>query len=116
MSLFDITAGGDWTPVDTNSTYAQPLYFDSIFSDVVTASAAQETTPVNDSWSGFFQNGATILGGYLMQKDAQKNGMRLATSVNGQPVYQPANNIAGFNSSTLLIVGAVVAVYLMTKH
>lgn len=69
-----------------------------------------------DQWSGWLQNLAGGVAGYLVKKDAAKNGVQTTTGTtpNGQPVYAAP---AAPNLQLLMIVGgiALVAVVVLAR-
>jgi len=120
------SGGGFW---DTNSTYDQPVYPETVTSDIATQSQQVQTTPSNDSWSSWFKDIASGVVAYNIKKDAVLTGVEInrnlsPTQANPVTTY-PVGNIQQtpvtqakplvISSNMMLLVAVGVGVYLLTK-
>lgn len=122
----DTTAGGsswgepsapalDYTSSFVDTSYDQPVYFDTVTSDLATQAQAVTTGSAGDGWGDWFKQIAGGVVAYSVQKDAAKNGIQ--QRANGQQTY-PVGSIQGSAyrpqqiSPLLLLAGAGLAIYL----
>jgi hypothetical protein len=101
----------------TDSSYDQPVYDDTVPTDIVMAQAQPEAVAANDSWSSWFKSAGVALLDYGIKKDIAQTGASLSQTVR-QPVYQQQAYQARTQekNSSLLIIGAVVvAVLVLSK-
>lgn len=101
-------------PVDGtwwDTTYDQPVYGETVTTDIVTERQAVSAQPVNDEWSAFWQRTIGTVTDYALKKDAAETGVELRqaqmTPVYSQPAYQPRSQPQG---GTLLLMGLAVVV------
>ena len=123
MSYGLTTDGGGWW--DTNSSYDTPVYPETVVRDIATQGQAVQTTGSNDSWTDFFKSTVSQVFDYAVKKDAVLTGAEVQKTLQ-TPVYQPypvqyaqqgaaAAQIVPGISNTLLLIGAGMAVYLLTQ-
>ena len=115
------SGGGFW---DTNSSYDTPVYEDTVVRDIATQGQAVQTSASNDGWTDFFKATVSQVFDYAIKKDAVMTGAEVQKSLQA-PVYQTqpalysqaaqgAQILPGI-SNTLLLIGAGLAVYLLTQ-
>jgi len=114
-------SGGWW---DTNSSYDQPVYEETVTRDIATQGQDVQSSGSNDGWTDFFKKTVSTVFDYAVKKDAAITGAELQQAVN-QPVYSypvgsirqtpaAAQLVPGI-SNTLLLIGAALGVYLVTQ-
>lgn len=116
-SSFDYGLGSNAVlPNWTDSSYDQPVYGETVPTDIVMEQAQPTATAANDSWTSWFKSAGAILLDYGLKKDIAQTGASLSQTVR-QPVYQQQAVQAKTqaNNSMLLIVGAVVVAVLVLK-
>lgn len=111
-SLGSTSAWPSW--IDTS--YDQPVYDNTVTSDIATQGQAVTSTPTNDSWGDWFKGLATNVVNYSLAKDA----VQTKAEVVGQQTTQPGRTYAApqqtaMNANMVLLLAAGVAAVLILK-
>jgi hypothetical protein len=117
-------SGGFW---DTNSTYDQPVYEETVTRDIATQGQDVQAVGSNDSWTDFFKKTVSTVFDYSLKKDAVITGAEVQKTLQApaavQPIYYPVGNTSTTSSAprqlvpgisnTLLLLG-VAGYFLVT--
>jgi hypothetical protein len=116
-----VDGAGSWW--DTNSTYDQAVYEETVTSDIATQSQTVQTTASNDGWTDWFKGVASSVISYSLKKDAVQTGAELQQTMAApvyqqQPVYLQSNaagTSVGISKNMLLLLAAGVGVYMLAS-
>jgi hypothetical protein len=106
---------------DTNSTYDQPVYQETVTRDIATQSQAVSTVASNDGWTDLFKSTISSVFDYAIKKDAMLTSAEVQKQLTPQtapvPVFvqQASAAVQGISSTTMLLIAAAVGVYLFTQ-
>ncbi len=112
-SLGSTSAWPSW--VDTS--YDQPVYDNTVTSDIATQGQAVTSTPTNDGWGDWFKGIATSVVNYSLAKDAVQTKAQVQGQGTTQPglAYAQPKTTGAINANVLLLAGAAFAAVLILK-